>query len=80
MSKFNINKTLDVNKLSNNIAMFHQSKNIAPYIFMSKDTMDELSACLTEHVLVDDCVILSRYNGYKVFLDPDLEYGEVELR
>lgn len=64
-----------------------------PYIFMSKDTLDVFMDNILIHEIkvsaLDESIprkyyynqtIFGRYHGCKVFVDNDLEYGEIELR
>ena len=83
--KFSITKTkIDINKLVANIEEYSVINITKPYIFMNKDTIDELislagykpdglwgaqSSCMCGY-----------FQGYKVFCDNTLSFGEVEIR
>ena len=83
--KFQITKTkIDINKLVTNIEEYSIVNMTEPYIFMNKDTIDELisqvgykpdglwgtqSSCMCGY-----------FHGYKVFCDNTLSLGEVEVR
>lgn len=83
--KFLIIKTkIDINKLIVNIEEYSVINMTKPYIFMNKDTVDELisqvgykpdglwgtqSSCMCGY-----------FHGYKVFCDNTLSFGEVEIR
>lgn len=87
--KFSIVRTLDFEKLNYEIDGYMATtgeKN--PYIFMNKDTVDAITSAY-EVVRVypyevartthrEDCK--GYYCGYKVFVDNDLSFGEIEVR
>lgn len=87
--KFSIVRTIDFEKLNyeiNGCVALTGEKN--PYIFMNKDTIDAItSACEVTHVHPYDAAYTTNredckgyYCGYKVFVDNDLKFGEVEVR
>ena len=53
-----------------------------PYIIMSYDTFQELLRIAEEFEVWEDCnyMYVMSYKGYKIFINNDLEFGEVELR
>jgi hypothetical protein len=87
--KFSIVKTLDINKLDNEIENYiHISNNKNPYIFMSDATADSIAQHydpidIYSNVKLgvkDRCGCWGSYVGYKVFVDNSLKYGEIEIR
>ena len=83
--KFSIVRTIDFEKLDYEIGLYKATTDeMDPYIFMNKDAVYAIigaykmfSSCLYEN-LSDDCK--GYYRGCKVFVDNDLEFGEVEIR
>ena len=83
--KFSITKTkIDINKLLNNIEEYSAVNMINPYLFMNKDTIDELISIVGYN---QDGLFGSQSNymcgyfqGHKVFCDNTLKFGEVEIR
>ena len=83
--KFSITKTkIDINKLVANIEEYSVINMTKPYIFMNKDTIDELISLVgydsdglwgsqSSH-------ICGHFHGYKLFCDNTLSFGEVEIR
>lgn len=83
--KFNIAKSIDVEKLEKNIAKFFITETHSPYMFMNEDTMKELIANeVVEYPLgtiaIKDGCRIGTYQGNKVFMDNTKTFGEVELR
>lgn len=81
---------VDLNKLSSRIDDYrHETGELYPYIFMNEETIrvmsnDYLSKLdpLCEHLLRMKYPngLVGKYEGYKIFRDNDLNFGEVELR
>lgn len=85
MSKISVIKlNVDMEKLNNEILMYESEHNIAPYLFMNKDTFDclfKIPVKLSIRGTVkqsNSCV--STYCDFKTFVSDDLKYGEIELR
>ena len=83
--KFSITKTkIDINKLVTNIEEYSIVNMTEPYIFMNKDTIDELTSQVGYkpdglRVTQSSCMC-GYFHGYKVFCDNTLSFGEVEVR
>lgn len=83
--KFSIVRTIDFEKLDYEIGLYQAiNEETNPYLFMNKDTVYAIissykifNTCLYEN-RSDDCK--GYYRGHKVFIDNDLEFGEVEIR
>lgn len=83
--RFSITKSnIDLKKLLSKIDEFIVMKNESPYIFLSKDTLDDLIAIVgySSDGLMgsENGYLCGRVKGNKVFCDNSLKYGEVELR
>lgn len=94
--KFSITKGLDIGRLNRKIeeatSKLEMLQMENPYIFMNEDTLDVFMDNLLVHEIKTDALdesiprkyynqtIFGRYHGCKVFIDNDLEYGEIELR
>lgn len=84
MSKtFSIVKTIDIDKILDEIV--NHSINTGeenPYLFMNKDTVAaigrEIEMPYVNNIKLDG--IVAKYHGYKVYLNNDLTFGEVEIR
>lgn len=80
--KFSIAMTINTSILDSKIARYlNSNKEESPYIFMNEDTVNAI-ACAYEVVprIYYKNGVVGRYQGYKVFLDNDLKFGEVEIR
>ena len=85
MSKFSvITSIVNMEKLNNEILMYKVEYKTDPYLFMSKGTFYALSEDFsnsTGEKLSDwSNGYFAKYNGYKIFRNDDLKYGEIELR
>lgn len=83
--KFIITKTkIDISKLFNHIQELFFANNMKPYIFMNKDTIDEIISQVgySSDVLMgsQSNYLCGYFRGYKVFCDNTLHFGEVEIR
>ena len=83
--KFSITKTkIDINKLVTNIEEYSIVNMTEPYIFMNKDTIDELISqvgCKPDGLWgTQSSCMCGYFHGYKVFCDNTLSFGEVEVR
>ena len=88
--KFSIVKVIDLEKLNNEICLYEsKTGNTDTYIFMNYDTINSIKE-QTIHGIEDyynynfylqkHCGLIGRYQGYKVFIDDTLSFGEVEIR
>lgn len=88
--KFSISKAIDLNKLNMKIDEYrHDTGELNPYIFMNEETIRAMSNDyfsrvdpLCEHFLKIKYPngLVGRYEGYKVFQDNELKFGEAEIR
>ena len=91
MKKFNISQALDLKKLDNAIDSFYKcfydcEISYNPIILMSPETLAHMPKLneyekYTRQSTRNYCTgMVGKYNGCKVFSDPTLDYGEIELR
>jgi len=90
MRKFSIVSRLDLEKLNNIIRNFkdqmsNENSCYEPIILMSPDTLRDMPNLPDEKCVGistnNYCTgMIGKYYGSKVFSDPTLKYGEVELR
>ena len=83
--KFSIVRTkIDINKLLNNIEEYSIINMVKPYLFMNKNTIDELILHVgykPDGLLgAQSSSMCGYFHGYKVFCDNTLSFGEVEIR
>lgn len=86
--KFSIVKELDIEKLSEKIAHFVYENGHDPYIFANYTTLEALmKPCRQEMIFTSFDGkktlykgLICKYQGYKMFEDNTLEFGEIELR
>ena len=82
--KFSIVKTIDLEKLNIKIdGYIHKTGETNPYIFMNRDTADAITCDVIPHIHISAnrlSGVMGRYCGYKVFMDNELKFGEVEIR
>ena len=83
--KFSIVRTrIDINKLRNNIVEYSIINKENPYLFMNKDTIDELISIVgysPDGLFGSQSNYMCGYfQGHKVFCDNTLKFGEVEIR
>lgn len=71
--KFSIARHVDTEILDMRIKYWLEEYKYDPIILMSPGTLKEINDTYDLHRGV-------RYNGMKVFTDPSMKYGEVELR
>ena len=87
--KFSIVRTIDFGKLDYEIDLYQaMTGETNLYLFMNKDTVDAITSSYKEfhirpyevarNIRSDDCK--GYYGGYKVFVDNDLKFGEIEVR
>ena len=88
--KFSIAKAVDLNKLSENIQRYTiETGEFNPYIFMNEETIREMRKDYLERVdvLCEQILkskypngLIGKYEGYKIYQDNNLKFGEVEIR
>jgi len=82
--KFSIIRKIDTQLLNNQLHKWEQTNHeYNPIILLSPDTLRDMPR-LDEYKLEstnNNCTgMVGMYQGYKVFSDPTMGYGEVELR
>lgn len=78
---FNIAKQLNYDLLDKMISTYKIENNTKlPYIFLNSETADEMSKYNFNNEVIYCSKIIFKYMGCNVYLDDDLEYGEIELR
>ena len=82
MSKFSIAKNkIDIQKLDSEIEKYCILTSSEPYIFMNKETIDEIILeFVGRDVPIFSSGVCSYFHGYKLFYDNTLKFGEIELR
>jgi hypothetical protein len=81
-----ISDVLDVSKLNNGIASYKNSMSQEPYLFMNIKTVEALidqMACseLSFDEITDSSnFMVGMYKGYRIYLNHELDFGEVEIR
>lgn len=91
IKKFNIAQLIDIQKLDHALRNFNCSflgddKSYDPIILMSPETLarmprlDEFECFIGQSTRNNCTGMVGKYHGYKVFSDPTLNYGDVELR
>ena len=88
--KFSIARAVNLSKLHENIQCYIcETGENNPYIFANEETIHEMSKDYLERVdvLCEQILrskypngIIGKYEGYKIFQDNDLKFGEVEIR
>lgn len=83
--KFSIIRAkIDIDKLLNNIKEYSIVSLTNPYLFMNKDTIDELISIVgysPDGLSGSQSNYMCGYfQGHKVFCDNSLKFGEVEIR
>lgn len=87
-NKFSIVRNLDESRLTKEIVRYVNENEEDPYIFMNKETIDDLE-CITplgSYEKFDSCEnktkcgVMAIYRGFKIYENNDLKYGKVELR
>ena len=83
--QFNIANRLDIEFLNRKLNSAYSELRSDFYIFMSPDTLMHMSR-LDDYEDIgrstrNNCTgIIGTYHGHKVFGDPTMKYGDVELR
>lgn len=90
--KFSIIKQFDTEKLSRRLSEFICKNWYNPYIFANHETLEALKKPYEQDMkrieFIDGGVLvtgtnkglIAKYQGYKMFEDNTLEFGEIELR
>jgi hypothetical protein len=86
--KFSIVRQLDTEKLSGRIAYFVYENGHNPYIFANNATLEALKKPYEQEMVFTSFDgkktlfkgLIGRHQGYKMFEDNTLKYGEIELR
>lgn len=90
--KFSIVKQLDTENLDRRLSKFICKNWYNPYIFANHETLEALKKPYEQDMkrieLIDSGVLVTgtnkcligKYQGYKMFEDNTLEFGEIELR
>ena len=88
--KFFIVKELDMIKLNEKLSEFFNVKGYFPNIFASNETLESLSKPYVQEMkrikFVDGGILakaeglIGEYQGYEMFEDNTLSFGEIELR
>lgn len=84
--KFSIVKTVDLNKLNMQIDDYKcETYEENPYIFANEETIKAMVECSNVNWIEDVNKIkakgiVGKYEGYKIFSDNELSFGEVEIR
>ena len=79
---FSILRNIDTKILDEQITNWFNEYKYDPIIFMSPDTLKEIPTFedLEIYITKSTCNLVGTYEGVKVFSDPSMKYGEVELR
>lgn len=90
IGRFSILKSLDLEKINKNINIYEYETGNEPYLFMNQETGNAVYEQVTKNLHgsgIRDKVILDSfdnrlglYEGYMVFINNNLEFGEVEIR
>lgn len=80
--KININNQLDIHLLNEQIIKYRSANNgEKPYLFINKETAKALDLIFIDNNSKHNTsYIVDTYGGCRTYYDPDLSYGEVELR
>lgn len=86
--KANIIKTkIDYLQISKTTSVVQSLTNREPIIFMNGETADRIKVDLEKNLTIykdssetNNNGYIARLEGYKVFIDNDLKYGEIEVR
>lgn len=87
MISFNIKQGLDFDKLNHNISTFKSTYEQEPIIIMSFDTLNSFPKTQDQDYFMEQSekynyhlAMMGTYHGNKVFADPSMDYGDIELR
>ena len=76
--KFSILKKIDSEILERKINAWNNTHEYLPIILIAQDTFNDLDCAVA--VVNYDSKYACKFQGCKVFIDPILGYGEVDLR
>lgn len=81
---FSIVRHIDIEVLDRKIDDWFAEHGYGPIILMSPDTLKEImenfGLCISRNACNNCTGRVGTYQGAKVFSDPSMKYGEVELR
>ena len=90
METFSIVDKINVNKLNTKVEEFIYRKGHRPYIFANKETLEALVKPIEQEIKFVSAAtgavssfktcLVGKYQGYKMFEDDTLKFGEIELR
>ena len=90
METFSIVDKININKLNTKVEEFIYRKGHRPYIFANKETLDALVKLIEQELKFISAstgvvssfktCLVGKYQGYKMFEDDTLKFGEIELR
>lgn len=84
--KFNIVEKINLEKLDYELKDYIVHRKESPYIFMNKNTLKAIGDTISVRVgqFIHDekykDAELCMYLGYRVYINNDLDFGEVEIR
>lgn len=82
--KFSIIRAVDLNELNMQIEDYKcETHELEPYIFANEETIKAIVESIHINWWISKTKgkgIVGKYEGYKIFPDNDLEFGEVEIR
>ena len=86
--KINIAYDLNIPLLNDKLNEFAINNRQSPILIMSPKTMNKIATDfqrvetirLGESNFIYEANVVGKYHGYKVFADPEMEYGEVDIR
>jgi hypothetical protein len=83
---FSIARHIDIEVLDRKITAWNNTHDYSPIILMSPDTLadmpkfDDIGIYVSKSTCNNCTGRVGTYEGTKVFSDPSMKYGEVELR
>ena len=88
VEKFSIVKQLNTEELNKKLSEFIYKNWYNPYIFVNHETLeslmkpyeDDLSCNKWDGYYIGHTGLIGKYQGYKMFEDNTLDFGEIELR
>ena len=83
--KCSVLQTMDYYDLNKNITYYQDEYNREPYLFMSEATVNAIMEDTKKTVYVTKPFeptsgYVGRFEGYRIYQNDNLEFGEVELR
>ena len=78
--KFNIARRLDTETLQRKIREWLDCHTYDPIILLSPDTLNDMPVAILKPHNKNYDRYITMYAGCKIFTDPTMQYGEVELR